>query len=158
MVGVVWIICYYTLTISARKVPDLQDYQALIIQANMEYDDNRWMGYNWVFRLRAASLEGISWWSIYTTSWSVAFSSKPKAGRCSQCFSHTHSSAECGWGSETHLLKTTTSSVPQSTKMFRPVCYKWNGTPSPNCLYLHCKYEQKCTRCVRDSWVQEFHH
>ena len=29
-----------------ERVPDLQGYQVFIIQASMEYEDNRWMGYD----------------------------------------------------------------------------------------------------------------
>ena len=158
-----WLQCFglYVAILSQsepERIPDLQGYQVLIIQASMEYDDNRWMGYDRVFRLKATSQKGISWSSIDTTLWNVAFSGKSKTGRCSQCFSLTHSSAECRWSSETHSSKTTTGSVSQSTKMFRPVCYEWNATPSPNCSYPHCKYEHKCAICVRNPWVQEVHH
>ena len=158
-----WLQCFglYVAIISQsqpERVPDLQGYQALIIQASMEYEDDRWMGYDRVFRLGAASQKGISWSSIDTTLWSVAFLGKSKTGRCSQCFSLTHSSAECGWSSKTHSSKTTTSNVSQSSKMFQPVCYEWIGTPAPNCSYPQCKYEHKFAICIRDLWAWDVHH
>ena len=116
------------------------------------------MGYDRVFRLRAASQKGISWSSIDSTLWSVACSAKSNTGRCSQYFSLTHSSAECGWSSETHSSKITSSNVSQSSKMFQPVCYQWNGTPAPNCAYPQCKYGHKCAICIRDPWARDVHH
>ena len=122
-----WLQCFglYVAILSQsepERVPDLQGYQELIIQASMEYDR--------VFRLSATSQKGISWSSTDTTLWSVAFSGKSKTGRCSQCFSLTHSSAECGWSSETHSSKPPLAVFPSPPRCFGQ--YAMNGTAPPH--------------------------
>ena len=93
-------------------MPDLLAYQALIIQAQLEYQGDSWLGYDRTFRLRAMSQPDLKWSSVDPTLWSLAFSGKGKVNRCRHCFSLTHSSSECGWspGSQT----SSTSSPPHT--------------------------------------------
>ena len=78
-------------------MPDLLAYQALIIQAQLEYQGDSWLGYDRTFRLRAISQPDLKWSCVDPTFWSLAFSSKGKVDRCRHCFSIAHTSSECGW-------------------------------------------------------------
>ena len=137
-----WAQCFgiYVAVISRtqpKRVPDLLAYQALVIQAQLEYQGDSWLGYDRTFRLRAMSQPDLKWSSVDPTLWSLAFSGKGKVNRCRHCFSLTHSSSECGWspGSQTSSTSSPphTRLSPQAFRRFPAVCYAWNNTAAPNC-------------------------
>ena len=138
-----------------ERVPDLLAYQALIIQAQVEYQGDSWLGYDRTFRLRAMSQPDLKWSSVDPTLWSLAFSGKGKINRCRHCFSLTHTSSECGWNSASQTSSTTgtphSARPPQAFRRFPAVCYAWNNSAAPNCPYPDCKYEHKCTICTREA-------
>ena len=80
-----------------ERMPDLLGYMILIIEANMEYDGEAWLGYDLRFRQRAASDQKTVWSQSDSMLWDLAFSGKAKANRCCYCFSLTHSSPQCEW-------------------------------------------------------------
>ena len=145
-----------------KRVPDLLTYQALIIQPQMEYQGDSWLGYDRTFRLRAISQSDLKWSCVDPTLWSLAFIGKGKVNRCRHCFSITHTSCKCGWstGSQT----SSTSSPPlsrcssQAFRRFPAVCYAWNSNTAPNCPYPNCKYEHKCTICTREAGATDVSH
>ena len=57
-------------------------YQALIIDAYMEYKGDCWMGYDRHFRQMTASQPDRSWASIDPTLWNLAFAGQAKTARC----------------------------------------------------------------------------
>ena len=118
-----WAQCFgiYVAVISRtqlKQVPDLLAYQALIIQAQLEYQGDSWLGYDRTFHLRAMSQPDLKWSCVDHTLWSLAFSGKGKVNRCRHCFSLTHSSSEYGWspGSQT----SSTSSLPILGALLKP--------------------------------------
>ena len=76
-----------------EKVQDLLGYQALIIEARMEYDSDTWLDYNRHFRQMVAATHGMVWACIDPTLLNMAFTSQAKSRRCKYCFSLTHQSA-----------------------------------------------------------------
>ena len=74
-----WVLCFgvFVAVLSQsqpHRVPDLMGYQALILQAHLEFQCDSWLGYDWNFRLRAASEGNQQWSTIDTTLWNLAFS------------------------------------------------------------------------------------
>ena len=95
-----WIRCFslYVAILShsaPHRVPDLLSYQALIIEAQMEYPGDHWLGYDRRFRQRAAVTKTTKWSKIDTTLWHLAFAGRPSIARCKYCFSVTHCSSDC---------------------------------------------------------------
>ena len=97
-------------------------YQALIIDASIQYDGDGWMGYDRRFRLSAAANSTKSWASLDTTLWNLAFTGYAKVARCKHCFCLTHASSECEWA--TDAAETVTS--PSAKQYIR--IYAGNGT------------------------------
>ena len=56
-----------------QKIPGMLAYLTLIIETNMEYADDAWLGYDRKFRQRAAADPGMSWAMMDPTFWSLAF-------------------------------------------------------------------------------------
>ena len=76
-----------------ERIRDLMGYQALIIDAYMEYTGDYWMGYDRRFRQITASQPDRSWASIDPTLWHLAFAGQAKKTvRCMHCFSLSHHS------------------------------------------------------------------
>ena len=95
-----WIRCFslYVAILSRsapHRVPDLLSYQALIIEAQMEYPGDHWLGYDRRFRQRAAVTKTIKWSKIDTTLWHLAFAGRSSIARCKYCFSIAHCSTDC---------------------------------------------------------------
>ena len=79
------------------KVHDMLGYQALIVEARMEYEGDRWLGYDRHFRQTAAASLDTPWAKIESTLWNKAFAGQAGAARCKYCFSLTHAVDDCGW-------------------------------------------------------------
>ena len=82
-----WLQCYAVyVTVVARKQPecltDLMGYQSLIIEANMKYKNDCWIGYDRRFRQQAASCPHTPWSTIDTTLWNLAFTGHARTTRC----------------------------------------------------------------------------
>ena len=162
-----WAQCFgiYVAVISRsqpERVPDMLAYQALIIQAQMEYQGDSWLSYDRTFRLRAASKRNLDWSAVDPTLWSLAFSGKGKSNGCKHCFSPTHSSTECSWNPEAQSSSRMNTHAPelseQPARRLSRVCYDWNNSPSPSCSYPFCKYLHKCAICVRVPGAADTNH
>ena len=152
-----WIKCFslYIAVISRKspqRVPEMVAYLTLIIEAHLEYAGDGWLGYDRRFRLRAAADPSMSWATIDTTLWNLAFSGKAKATRCKHCFSLSHNSADCELGSTTG-----TTSQPLNPFTGR-ICFDWNKDPRPGCSRANCSYHHICTNCARDPSIQNKYH
>lgn len=158
-----WIQCYgiYVAVLSRsqpHRVPDLMGYQALIIQAHLEFQEDNWLGYDRTFRLRAASEGNQQWALIDTTLWNLAFAGKGRTTRCRHCFSLFHSSVECTLNQEAHSSSRPSARPQQPTRQFQGVCYQWNNTPGTTCSFPRCRYEHKCSWCIRGPFAADADH
>ena len=78
-----------------KRIPDLMEYQILILEAYTEYKNDCWLSYDQKFHQRAACLPHISWSTIDSTLWNLAFAGQAKSDHCKHCFSLSHSSRDC---------------------------------------------------------------
>ena len=127
-------------------------YQALILEARMEYDGDGWLGYDRRFRQRAAANPDTTWARIDPTLWNIAFAGQARATRCRYCFSLTHQAEECEWAppaSKAGQTPAASSSKPPNERRIQ-ICYEWNHNPDPICPYPACKYLHICLYCGRD--------
>ena len=153
-----WIQCFSRyIAVIARKqpqrIPDLLAYQALIIESQMEYQGEAWMGYDRRFRQRASTNPHIAWSAIGTTLWNLAFAGKAKTTRCSHCFSLTHKSNQCEWAPDP-LPSTNHYQVSNS----QPICKAWNADRRPGCQFANCAYNHICWYCSADPQVTDKMH
>lgn len=131
-----WIQCFNVyIAIIAKKhperVPDLLEYQSLIIDASIQYEGDGWVGYDHRYRLSAAANSTKVWSSLDPTLWNLAFTGKAKVTRCKHCFCLTHTSSECEWASEATDPATFCSQPPYlSTQAQQSIAgeYVANGT------------------------------
>ena len=65
-----------------KRIPDLMEYQILILEAYTEYKNDCWLSYDQKFHQRAACLPHISWSTIDSTLWNLAFAGQAKSDRC----------------------------------------------------------------------------
>ena len=161
-----WIRCFslYMAILSRsapHRVPDLLSYQALIIEAQMEYPGDHWLGYDRRFRQRAAATKATKWSKVDTTLWHLAFAGRPSIARCKYCFSIAHCSKDC------ELVPDLPTQNPQATlsprpaplaPSRRPICFAWNKDPSLGCSHRNCKFEHICYVCVRDPSIHNKNH
>ena len=56
-----------------ERMPDMLGYLILIVEANMEYEGEAWLGYDRCFRQRAAADHSVVWSQSDTTLWDLAF-------------------------------------------------------------------------------------
>ena len=137
-----------------ERVPDLLAYQALIIQAQVEYQGDSWLGYDRTFRLRAMSQPNLKWSSVDPTLWSLTFSGKGKVSRCRQCFTLTLASSVQmeSWLSNLLNIRYTHLTHPsQAFRRFPAICHAWNNNAASICPYPDSKYEHKCTICTQEA-------
>ena len=166
-----WVQCFsiYTAVIAAKhpeRIQDLLGYQALIIEAHMEYDCDTWLGYDRRFRQTAAASPEMVWARIDPTLWNMAFTGQARAKRCKYCFSLTHPAEDCDWApapsSASPLVQPNPSMATpwhRGTRSRTPqICYAWNYSPEPNCVYPGCRYQHICLFCARDPQVTNKEH
>ena len=72
-------------------VPDLIGYQALIIDAHQEFQDEGWIGYDRRFGQRVAIAPIEKWANVDTTLWNLAFGGR----HCKLCLSASHATNDC---------------------------------------------------------------
>ena len=82
-----WVRCFslYMAVIALKnpgKLPDLLGYQVLIVEARMEHEGDRWLGYDCRFRQMAAAVPTTTWAKIEPTLWNMAFAGKARSVRC----------------------------------------------------------------------------
>ena len=172
-----WTQCFATyMAVICRKqperMPDMLGYLILIIEANMEYEGEAWLGYDRRFRQRAASDPSTVWSQSDTTLWDLAFSGKAKASRCCYCFSLTHPSTLCEWAPDLQptpslqpLLASTL--LPQQQPAFEPpfqaqtpqrICKTFNFDSRPGCSFRNCSYLHTCWYCTYDPYATDKQH
>ena len=160
-----WIQCYSIyMAVRAQKHPDkvhdMLGYQALIVEARMEYEGDGWLGYDRRFRQTAAASPDTPWAKIEPTLWNKAFVGQARAARCKYCFSLTHMADDCDWAPTPSTSRTPKQGGTSSGGRPRPaqVCYEWNHNPSPVCSFPNCKYQHICWYCSRDPQVTSKDH
>ena len=168
------------IAIISRKQParvlDLLGYQNLIIQAYQEYRLDCWLGYDHRFRQQAAATP-TRWAVVDPTLWNLAFFGRAGTSRCHYCFSLSHCSSDCEILLNTQRDHTSSSGQfshtnippnnmtrPSSRNQPRPnqapptqlsattppVCYSYNETPKPGCLFPYCLFEHSCYWCLKN--------
>ena len=157
-----WIQCFiiYTAVYTDKhpqKIKDLLGYQALIVEARMEYDGETWLAYDRRFRQTVAATPDTVWAKIDPTLWNKAFTGQAKSKRCKYCFSLSHESTDCDWAPTKASASTSPPPPPNQSKPYlRPrsgstqVCYAWNHNPGSTCPFPECRYQHLCIYCVRD--------
>ena len=156
-----WIQCFSIyLAVIAKKqpqrIPDLLAYQTLIIESQLEYQSDAWMGYDRRFRQRAAANPHTSWSTINTTLWNLAFAGKARAARCNHCFSLSHASNQCEWAPD---ITPNDSNYRQPPHLkYQPICKAWNTDTRPGCSYANCAYKYICWYCSNDPRVLDKAH
>ena len=158
-----WLQCFAVyVAVRGQKQPerirDFMGYQALIIDAYLEYKSNCWMGYDRRFQQIAASDPGRSWASIDPTLWNLAFAGQAKTTRCTHCFSLSHRSDDCEFSSRS---KPQSSDQPPSTghgTRQKLICFQWNENASASCPYPNCKFQHICYICAYDPAVTDVSH
>ena len=163
-----WVQCFgiYMAVLTEKRpewVPDLLGYQALILEARMEYVGDGWLGYDRRFRQRAAANPDTIWARLDPTLWNIAFAGQARASRCKYCFSLTHLTEECDWAppppkNPQHPGPAQKAGTNRPRSRDTPVCFQWNHTPNPNCVYAGCKYWHTCLFCHNDPSVANKEH
>ena len=167
-----WIQCFgiYMAVLTLKhpdRIQDLLGYQALIVEACMEYNCEAWLGYDRRFRQNAAASVSTVWAKIDATLWNKAFTGQARAQRCQYCFSLTHKSEDCDWAdtpstSGASKLASTTPTpiirkpIPQSRQT--RVCYAWNHSPEAACPFPNCAYQHICLYCANDNQITRKDH
>ena len=143
-----------------HRVPDLLSYQALIIEAQMEYPGDHWLGYDRRFRQRAAVTKATKWSKVDTTLWHLAFAGRPSTARCKYCFSIAHCSRDCELSPDPPAQEQPAAPRPRPAPApnRRPICFAWNEDPSAGCPHKNCKFEHICYICVRDPSIHNKNH
>ena len=160
-----WLQCFAVyVAVRGQKQPDrirdFMGYQALIIDAYMEYKSDCWMGYDRRFRQIAASQPGRSWASIDPTLWNLAFAGQAKTTRCMHCFSLSHRSDNCELSSKSKP-QLGHSDRPQPTGQgtrHKLICFQWNENASTTCPYPNCRFQHICYICAYDPTVTDVAH
>lgn len=158
-----WLQCFAVyVAVRGQKQPerirDFMGYQALIIDAYLEYKSNCWMGYDRRFRQIAASEPGRSWASIDPTLWNLAFAGQAKTTRCTHCFSLSHRSDDCEFSSRSKPQSSDQlPSTGQGTR-HKLICFQWNENASASCPYPNCKFQHICYICAYDPTVTDVAH
>ena len=152
-----WVQCFSIyLTVIANKqpqrIPDLLAYQRLIIESQMEYQGEAWMGYDRRFRQRAMANPHISWSTIDTTLWNLAFAGKARVARCTHCFSLSHPSNQCEWAPDP--IPSTNYHQASAVKS-QPICRAWNTDSRPGCRFANCAFNHICWYCSADPQVTD---
>ena len=160
-----WVQCFgiYTAVLTLKqpnRIQDLLGYQALIVEACMEYNCEAWLGYDRRFQQDAAASPTTVWAKIDPTLWNKAFTGQARGQRCQYCFSLTHKSEDCDWAdaapSTSKASKPMPASVPNKpTPLPRTVkiCYTWNHSPEAACPFPNCTYQHICLYCANDNQI-----
>lgn len=79
-----------------EKVPELFAYQASIVQAEMNFDDQRWVAYVQCYRCEALALKSLDWSIPNARLYNEAFKGHARAIlRCLYCLQEDHLTQTC---------------------------------------------------------------
>ena len=158
-----WLQCFSIyVAIRGQKQPerirDLMGYQALIIEAYLEYKSNCWMGYDRRFRQICASQPSRSWAAIHPTLWNLAFTGQAKTTRCTHCFSLSHQASDCELAPSSRSQRFDQLPSTYQGPQRRQLCFQWNETQSVTCPYPNCKFQHVCYICAYDPKAVDISH
>ena len=82
-----WLQCYAIyLSVMCRvhpeKVADILAYQIIILEASLEFEGTAWLGYDRRFWQNAAADPTITWGTIDSDLWRIAFAGRVKKAHC----------------------------------------------------------------------------
>ena len=97
------------------------------------------------FRLKASSIGLKEWSSVEMNIWRMAFPD------CSVLATSP---------GPMHYHKQGFQHPPgnQLTPMTRKICLDWNDSPNPKCIYLDCKFQHSCYRCIFNTKAADIKH
>ena len=159
-----WVQCFsiYAAVIAEKypiKIRDLLGYQALLVEAHIQYEGDAWLGYDRRFRQTAAASPDLVWAHIEPTLWNMAFAGHAKSARCKHCFSLSHQSHDCDWAPSDNVEQAQLPPRPSHGKQSQAkLCYSWNNTPTAACIFPNCKYAHLCLHCVNDPKILDKQH
>ena len=158
-----WLQCFAVyVAVRCQKQPerirDIMGYQALIIDAYMEYKGDCWMGYDRRFRQITASQPERSWASIDPTLWNLAFAGQAKTARCMHCFSLSHHSNDCEFASRGKPQRSYKLLPTEYRPQRKPICFQWNENPSSTCPHQNCRFQHICYICAYDPMTTDVSH
>jgi len=136
-------------------IPDLLGYQLIILEAYTEFRNDGWLAYDRRFRQWVASCQKTRRAAIELTLWSLAFQGQARSNRCKHCFSLSHNSVDCKFSPD-FQARQQQNQLSHSTQ--RPLCYQWNDTPSPTCIYCNCGYDHVCYICANSPTARNLDH
>ena len=137
-------ICSSLMLRATRMHKRLYGYQALMIDAYMEYKGDCRMGYDQRFRQTTASQPDRSWASIDLTLWNLAFAGQAKTARCMHYFSLSHHSNDCDFASRGKPQRSNQLLPTEYRPQRKPICFQWNENPSFTCPHQNCRFQHIC--------------
>ena len=139
-----WVQCFsiYAAVMAQKypiKVRDLLGYQALLVEAHIQYEGDAWLGYDRRFRQTAAASLDLVWAGIWPL---LDMQNHPDASIALVC--HTSPTTVIGrhlitWSGLNCLRDQTMHGKQSQAKL----CYSWNNTPTAACIFPNCM--QICT-------------
>ena len=160
-----WVQCYSVfMAVVAKKAPermqDLLGYQAIIVEACMEYEGETWLGYDRRFRQMAAATPDTPWAKIDATLWNMAFTGHARVKRCKHCFGLSHKDAECTLAPALPASVASVAAQPKwgSRPRNSPVCKSWNFSQQATCDFKNCTYQHACLNCIKDPLATDKSH
>ena len=149
-----WLQCFAVyVAVRCQKQPecirDLMGYQAFIIDANMEYTGDYWMGYDHCFWQITASQPDRSWQHLQ---------GKQKTVRCMHCFSLSHHSNNCEFASRGKPHSSNQLLPTEYRPQHKPICFQWNENPFSTCPHQNCRFQHICYICAYDPMTTDVSH
>ena len=132
-------------------------YQLIILEAYSESRNECWLGYDRRFRKWAASHQNTRWAAIEPTLWSLAFQGQARWNCCKHCFSLSHNSSDCDLSPDPQPRQQVQPDL-LSRSTHRPICYQWNDTLSPTCMFRNCRYDHVCYICANSPAARSLNH
>ena len=134
-----------------ERAQDLLGYQAVIIDANMQYEGRGWMGYDRRFRQIAAADPSRKWSSLDSDLWNMSFAGLARRTvYCQHCSVSSHTSEECVWLNSQQGPPGMKKFADMPLSWEAPVCKSWNFSQSQECSFQGCKLQHICIYCCKD--------
>ena len=137
-----------------EKAPELLAYQASIVRAERNFDDNRWVSYDRCYRREALANKSLDWSLPNSRLYNEAFTGHAHTlPRCSHCLQEDHIASACprnpmrAWFPWIPLEppQTTTQPAQQKTQS-QERCNRYNEGRCRNTANT-CKYTHRCREC-----------
>ena len=135
---------------------ELLGYQAIIAQANADYQPSAWLQYDSSFRLLASRHQSLRWDAIHNHLWAQCFTGRAVSTvTCFSCGRPGHIASDCKSSNNSFRAPnkpyTPNSSQAASSQSMFDVCRQFNSGKCRNQATPHlCKYRHECLFCQGD--------